>query len=233
MKRVVSILVLAGVLLLAGAGPAVAAIGVGTDVASIEVTEPLAAGGTYELRRFAIINTGTESMGYGIMVSRSTKPGMPVPESWLKFQPSSFYLGPKRGANVVTTLRVSEDAQPGLYRTRLLGVPTLAGGGIGGGRLTVGVGPSLIFTVVQPSPWQWAYFRFMDLMPWSGMGVAALVAVSAALLWRASAGRRRSKPTLPVVDGTEDDGSDEPGSDGGYHEPEAAVRAADPDPRTE
>lgn len=177
MRRVALIVLLASFLLAAGAGVAHASIGVGTDVKSIEVTQPLAPGGTYPLHSFAIINTGTEASGYGIQVSPSLKSGFKVPKEWLTFSPSTFYLRPSQAANVSPVLHISADATPGVYRARLLGVPQLPSNMAAGGHVTVGLGPTLIFTVAPVSPWQRLYFTFMAWMPWSGLAAVLLVIV--------------------------------------------------------
>ena len=79
MKRFPVLCVLVLAVLLCATAPAFAAIGVGTDARSIMISRPLAAGGTYAVIPFNIVNTGTEASGYGILPSPTGKPGRRVP----------------------------------------------------------------------------------------------------------------------------------------------------------
>jgi hypothetical protein len=200
MRRSLFLCLLVGLCVFAAASPAFASIGVGTDMRSIDVTQPLTAGGTYPIHPFTIINTGTDSSGFGILVSRTSKAGKVVPPSWLSFDPSAFYLSPKQGINVGTTLHVALDAEPGTYHVLLLGVPKAAGDLAPGGHLNVGVGPQLTFTVVQPNRWQWVYFRFLGWMPWSAIAGLVLVIVAASGLWL-GLWRRRARRAAASGDG--------------------------------
>jgi hypothetical protein len=203
MRRSLVVAVLALICLFGTAAPALASIGVGTDMRSIDVTQPLVAGGTYRIHSFTIINTGSEDSGFGILVSPTAKAGKTVPASWLAFQPSAFYLSPKRGLDVGASLHIPLDAAAGTYRVLLLGVPKLAGDLSPGGHMNVGVGPRLTFTVVQPNRWQWMYFLFLGWMPWSAIGVLVVVVfVAAAVLlavWRARS-RRASRESEDADD---------------------------------
>ena len=185
MKRLLILGALIAVAVLGAVAPAFASIGVGTDMRSIEVTQPLVAGGTYQLHSFTIINTGSQPSGFGIQTSPTSKPGLRVPTSWLTFEPSAFYLSPKQGIDVKPTLHVSLDATGGVYEVYLLGVPKLAGDLAPGGHMNVGVGPRLSFTVVQPNQWQRLQFLFLGWMPWSAIAALALLVLVVAGLWLA------------------------------------------------
>ena len=201
MKRFPVFCVLVLAVLLCAAAPAFAGIGVGTDTRSIEISRPLAAGGTYALIPFSIINTGTEASGYGILPSPTSKPGRRVPPSWLSFDPAAFYLHPEQSARVAATLHIPADAAPGTYQIQLLGVPKMPDL-TSGGRVNVGVGPLLSFTVVAPSIWQRAYFVFMDHMPWSAVAVfVLLVLVVAAIVLLVLRRRGRRRPADSAVQG--------------------------------
>lgn len=197
MRRFLALGALVAAAMLGAVTPAFASIGVGTDMRSIEVTQPLVAGGTYQLHDFTIINTGSQPSGFGIQTSPTSKPGLRVPTSWLSFNPSAFYLDPKQGINVRPTLHVSVDATPGVYQVLLLGVPKLPGDLAPGGHMNVGVGPRLSFTVVQPNQWQRLYYAFKGWMPWSAIVVLVvvvlLVAVAWLMIWRA-----RSRRVVPL-----------------------------------
>lgn len=194
--------------------PTFASVGVGTDVAKIDVPQPFAAGGTYNLVSFAVINMGTQASGYGIMVSPSSKPGIVVPASWLSFEPDAFFLYPKQSMQVRPVLHVALDAAPGAYRVQLLGVPKTPDLSPGG-HVNVGVGPELSFTVTQPSTWQRVYFTLMGWMPWSAIAAlvlaVGLLAVTWLALWRrrirrqASAGGPVSEPLDGEFAGPDDD----------------------------
>lgn len=193
MRRSLVLCLLVAFCVFAAATSAFASIGVGTDMRSIDVTQPLVAGGTYPIHPFTIINTGTNSSGFGILVSRTSKPGNVVPPSWLAFEPSAFYLAPKQGIDVGTTLHVALDAEPGTYHVLLLGVPKAAGDLAPGGHMNVGVGPQLTFTVVQPNQWQWLYFLVLGWMPWSAIGALVMLVIVAAGVWLTIWRRRTSR----------------------------------------
>lgn len=178
------------VFLFGGATAAFASVGVGTDMRSIEVTQPLLAGGTYQIHPFTIINTGSQNSGFAILVSATSKPGLKVPPAWLSFKPSTFYLTPNQGIDVAPTLRVPADATPGKYQVLLLGVPKLPGDLTPGGHVNVGVGPRLAFTVVQPNLWQRGWFLFLGWMPWSGLAAVVVLVIALALVWMAVWRRR-------------------------------------------
>ena len=160
-----------------------------------------AAGGTYAVIPFNIVNTGTEASGYGILPSPTIKPGRRVPPSWLSFAPAAFYLYPKQAASVAATLHIPADAAPGTYQIQLLGVPKMPDL-TSGGRVNVGVGPMLSFTVVAPGVWQSAYFVFMDHMPWSAVAVfVLLVLVATAIVLLVLRRRARRRPADFAVQG--------------------------------
>ena len=189
------------VALLCATAPAFATIGVGTDMRSIEISRPLSAGGTYALIPFSIINTGTEASGYGVVVSPTSRPGKRVPPSWLSFDPAAFYLYPKQAGAVATTLHIPADAAPGTYQIQLLGVPKMPDLAQGG-RVNVGVGPRLSFTVVSPGTLQRAYFVFTDNMPWSAVAAfVLLVLVAAAIVLLVLRRRGRRRPADFAVQG--------------------------------
>jgi hypothetical protein len=189
--------------LIGAACPAFASVGVGTDVASIEVTQPLAAGGTYQILPFTIVNTGSESSGFGIQVSPSRKPGKSVPTGWLTFQPSAVYLSPNQGLEVETVLRIPLDAAPGTYQALLLGVPKLPSDLTPGGYVSVGAGPRLTFTVVQPNQWQRLYFLLHGWMPWSAVAAVVACVTVVAMLWFVLLWRRRTGSRQPEADAVE------------------------------
>jgi hypothetical protein len=190
MRRLLVLSALVVVFVLCGATAVFASVGVGTDMRSIEVTQPLLAGGTYQIHPFTIINTGSQNSGFGILVSATSKPGLRVPASWLSFKPSAFYLSPKQGIDVAPTLHVPVDATPGTYQVLMLGVPKLPSDLTPGGHVNVGVGPRLAFTVVQPNLWQRGYFLFLDWMPWSGLVALVVLVIAVALVWLAVWRRR-------------------------------------------
>lgn len=207
MKRLLILGALIAVAVLGAVTPAFASIGVGTDMRSIEVTQPLVAGGTYQLHSFTVINTGSQPSGFGIQTSPTAKPGLRVPTSWLSFEPSAFYLSPKQGIDVKPTLHVSLDATGGVYEVYLLGVPKLAGDLAPGGHMNVGVGPRLSFTVVQPNPWQRLQFLFLGWMPWSAIVALAVLVLVVGGVWLAVWRARRRAHTRPT-DSQEDAGAD-------------------------
>jgi hypothetical protein len=185
MRRTLTTILLAGLLILAIATPAFASLGVGTDTGKITIDQPLVAGGSYPLTQFGIFNAGDTAYGYSMHIAPSNRKGMLAPEAWFVFSPAAFYLAPKASNVVHTTLHVSVDATPGVYSVQLQGSPKLPDSKTPGGHLNVGAGPVLTFTVVQPNPWQHVYFLFMDYLPWSGIAVIVLVVVLVLAVWLA------------------------------------------------
>jgi hypothetical protein len=210
MRRFLFLSTLVVIFMLGGVATAFASVGVGTDMRSIEVTQPLLAGGTYQIHPFTIINTGSQDSGFGILVSATSKPGLKVPPSWLSFKPSTFYLSPKQGIDVAPTLHVPADATPGTYQVLMLGVPKLPGDLTPGGHVNVGVGPRLVFTVIQPNLWQRGYFLFLGWMPWSGLVALVLLVIAIALAWLA-VWRRRTRAATAPAGADLDDGPGMPG----------------------
>ena len=229
--RAALLAVLALGVLVWGAAPAHAAIGVGTDVLKIDVPQPLPAGGTYRLVRFDVVNTGTEAGDFGIVVVESSKPGKPVPAAWLSFKPAAFHLEPGQSAWVRTTLAVPADAEPGLYRVRLIGAPQSTTPGAGGS-VGVGVGPTLTFSVVRSSPPQAAWHWLTRWMPWSGVGLLVLVVaigVAAALVLARTRERRRGGAEGPPGEPGETETGGRPREGGGettVDEPVTTAREA-------
>jgi hypothetical protein len=193
MRRTLTTIILAGLLVLAIAAPAFASLGVGTDTGKITIDQPLMAGGTYPLTQFGIFNAGDTAYGYAMHIAPSNRKGMIAPEKWFVFSPAAFFLAPKASSVVHTTLHVSLDATPGVYSVQLQGSPKLPDSKTPGGHLNVGAGPVLTFTVVQPNPWQHVYFLFIDYLPWSGIAVIVLVVALVLAIWlaiRAALNRR-------------------------------------------
>ena len=203
MRRALTVVLLASVLVVAMAAPAFASLGVGTDTGKITIDKPLVAGGSYPLTQFGIFNAGDTPYGYQMHIAPSNRKGMLAPEAWFDFAPGAFYLFPKQSGVVHTTLRVSVDATPGVYSVQLQGSPKLPDSKVPGGHLNVGAGPILTFTVVQPNPWQRVYFMFMDRLPWSGIAAIVILVLLLLAIWlgiRAALGRRADRAAVARPD---------------------------------
>jgi hypothetical protein len=189
--------------LLAGlnAAPAGATYGVGTDTGKIRLNDSLAAGGSYRLPTFRIINTGTQAVGYTMRVVGVA--GKPAPESsWFVFKPDAFYLYPNQERSMAVTLHLPGGAAPGRYEAILAAVPALPGD-TRTAHVDVGVGPRLTMTVTSTGFVRRQYFAltrwFGELQPWSTVAAGLIVAALAAAVWWMYL-RRRKRQQHPRPD---------------------------------
>jgi hypothetical protein len=87
--------------------------GVGVTLGEIVVEERLAPGGSWELARLGVLNTGDEPGAYEVTVSYADDAGAKrPPPSWFQFSPSRFDLaaGDSRMVDVQLTLPTGADA---------------------------------------------------------------------------------------------------------------------------
>ncbi len=97
-------------------GAALAQEGVGVNVGSIEVDEPIAPGGTYRLPSIGVINTGHDPGTYSLRITYlSGQPEMEPAEDWFRFSPDLFVLEPDEAQSVIVSIQLPLTARPGDY----------------------------------------------------------------------------------------------------------------------
>ena len=177
-------LVVGGALLLAIAGPAAATSGVSVDLGRIEITQQLSPGAAYTLPALGVRNPGTERTSYVMVASpvAGEDGGAMTDASWFRFEPASVTLEPGETQRVRIRLVLPTDAEPGDY-TVLVGAQIATpgeGASVGAAaaaRTTFTIQPSSDLAALMTQLGQ----AFTDLMPWSAIVPAVLVA--AMTLW--------------------------------------------------
>jgi hypothetical protein len=152
--------------------------GVSIDLGSIDISQKLSRGGTYQLPTMGVRNPGTERASYAMTVNYVRDQKQREPDgSWFTFTPDRFTLEPGTTQPVRIQLDIPTGARPDDYLALL--EARLSQGG-DGAKLGAGAAAKLTFTV-KPSnflqAWQlktqtWA----SDHSPWS-YAVPILVAL--------------------------------------------------------
>ena len=97
-------------------GAAAADRGVALDLGRLEIAQTLTPGGGYRLPPIGVRNPGDEVTSYRIIVSHvAGQKSKPIPEDWLRFQPSELTLKPGRTEKVQARLSLPTGADPGAY----------------------------------------------------------------------------------------------------------------------
>ena len=95
---------------------ATAQVGVGVNVCSIQVSEPMFPGRDYHLPVVGVINTGHSSGDYSLrVVHRYQQEALKPPGEWFVFEPDLFHLEPDQWKDVDIEVRIPPRAQPGNY----------------------------------------------------------------------------------------------------------------------
>ena len=185
--RIVLALFTASLALLPMSAVAQEGVGVGVNVGSIEVDEPLLSGDSYRLPSVGVVNTGHVAADYSLHVTyREAQPELRPPEDWFDFDPDRFLLEPDQVQSVQVRVSIHGSAEPGDYFAFLEASPISEGEGV-----TVGVAAAvkLSFTV-EPggggdNPVVAAWNRFDDNAPVSYSIAGAIAALLLLyLLWR-------------------------------------------------
>ena len=143
--RILLALITASLVQLPMSAAAQEGVGVGVNVGSIEVDEPLLSGDTYRLPPVGVVNTGHVTADYSLHVTyREAQPELRPPEDWFDFDPDRFLLEPDQVQSVQVSVSIPGSADPGDYFAFLEASPVVEGGGV-----TVGVAAAvkLSFTV--------------------------------------------------------------------------------------
>jgi len=113
-------------------GSAQAGVGVGIMPGIMRVNEPLSPGQAYKLSPLQVVNTGTVTGEYEVVVARMMEGQQDElqPEAdYFSFSPSSFYLEPGESQLVTLRLNLPIKAPAGDYLARVAAQPMPTGGG--------------------------------------------------------------------------------------------------------
>ncbi len=165
------------------AQPSSAKVGVGINLAKIKVNQPLYSGGSYNITKMTVLNTGTEPGWYRTDISYlERQKELRPPKSWYHFSPKNFYLKPGQAKEVQISLSIPISAQAGKYFALVRGRPTAKKGS-----LTIGVAAAakMSFTVKSSSLWwsilNWISSRLKNYAPYSYI-VLAIVGLAIILI---------------------------------------------------
>ncbi len=133
-----------------GTRPVAGGMGVGVDVAEIEIDEVLTPGNVYHLPTVAVINTGDQTASYevGITYLNNQQELMPSAD-WFEFDPQSFPLEPGTSKRVAPDLHLPRDAPPGDYFALIEAHPVIESSG--GATIAIAVATKLRFSVKKIS----------------------------------------------------------------------------------
>ena len=178
------VLLTLAVVALAAAAPGAADRGVALDLGKLEISQMLTPGGGYRLPPVGVRNPGDELTTYRMVVSSTQgQAGIPVPESWLRFEPVELTLKPGETKKVQARLSLPTGADPGDYEGLLAAQIVTKGTGA---QVGAAAAAKLAFSVESKTLlgafWFKAKTWFSDNTPWTWL-VPALLA-SALLAWQ-------------------------------------------------
>ncbi len=128
-KAIILSLVLGLLLIITFTIPAQADIGVGIDLARINVDDPLIPGETYHLPLISVINTGTQACDYGIDISSiSDQTQLAPPAEWFSLEPGIIHLQPGDNQQIEISLTIPFKAKSGEYFALVESSPRSTGG---------------------------------------------------------------------------------------------------------
>ncbi len=103
-------------------GVVFASVGVGVGLGKVEISQPLAPGGIYQLPDLPVINTGDASGTYQVR-ARPVDPKPSGLNGWFRFSPQEFPLEPEQSQLVKVSLTLPLTVPDGDYRVRLEASP--------------------------------------------------------------------------------------------------------------
>ena len=186
--RVLALIVLLGALgVLSGTALAQEGAGVGVNVGSIQVDEPLSPGGTYRIPPVGVINTGHVASSYSVRITyRFEQEQLEPPEDWFTFSPSEFRLEPADLETVRISVNLPITARPGDYFAFVEAFPVRETEQERGVSLSVAAATRLTFTVepsnVFSAAFLWVLHHFRDWSPWSYIVLGLVLASIAGFL---------------------------------------------------
>jgi hypothetical protein len=164
--------------------PATADIGVGVDLAEINIDEVLTAGNAYNLPAVGVINTGDRAADYEVEITYMNEQEEMMPSAdWFRFDPQRFRLEAGTSKKISISLHIPQDASPGQYFALIEAHPVV--GGSGGITIGIAAATKLRFNVNKDIPVLSAIGNFFrDHAPYSYIGLGVVVAVIVVLLLR-------------------------------------------------
>ena len=176
------ILILA-ILLLLPASSVLAKIGVGVNLGTIDIDEPLVPGGTYKFPSVGVTNTGDETSDYEMTISyHEDQDGQRPPRDWFTFTPATFTLDGAASKPVAISLTLPVNAPPGDYFALLEAHPIVSAQG--GTTIGIAAATKASFTVGPASLFQALRQKistiFKNTQPWSTV-VLVIVALAVVL----------------------------------------------------
>jgi hypothetical protein len=135
-------------------GRAAARVGVGVDVGSITVDQPVIPGSTtYVLPSIGVVNTGDATSSYRMRASLVASDDALRPDpSWFTFDPESALLQPGETVRISPRLTVSPEGEEGPYFLLLEAYPADDGPAGSDTPVKAAAATKLTFTVVRPEP---------------------------------------------------------------------------------
>jgi len=182
MKRLITTILIALAFLFILAIPAFGKLGVGINVGRIEVNEPLLAGGSYDISKMSVINTGDETSDYTLDISFLEGQDELKPEkSWFRFKPKEFELEPGESKSVDINILLPLSAEAGNYFALVEAKPVSDDQG-----LSIGVAAAARFSFsVESSTLFWSIYNriaslFTDYSPYSYILVGLVLVI---IIW--------------------------------------------------
>lgn len=166
------------------AAPATADIGVGVDLAEIDIDEVLLAGNIYSLPAVGVVNTGDRTADYEVGITyMSEQEDMTPSADWFQFDPQRFSLEAGTSRKISISLHIPRDASAGQYFALIEAHPVAEGSG--GTTVGIAAATKLRFSVSRDIPVLSAIAKFFrDHAPYSYIGLGLIVAVIVVLLLR-------------------------------------------------
>jgi hypothetical protein len=178
MRRFAVILFALGSILVSQ-GTASADRGVALDLGRLDVAQVLTPGGGYRLPPVGVRNPGDEVTSYRIVVSHvQGQKGRPIPEQWLRFEPSELTVKPGQTEKVQARLSLPTGADPGYYEGLLAAqIVTTGKGAEVGAAAAAKVTFSVESATLLGAWWYRVRTAFSNHQPWAWL-IPALLATA-------------------------------------------------------
>jgi hypothetical protein len=174
-------------ILAAGLAPAAADIGVGVDLAKIDIDQVLTAGEVYNLPAVGVSNTGDRTADYEVVITYMNEQKEMTPSAdWFQFDPQRFNLEAATSRKISISLHIPQDAPPGQYFALIEAHPLVEGSG--GTTIAIAAATKLFFSVKKGNTSDSVLNSigdfFSDSGPYSYIGLGIIVAVMLVVLSR-------------------------------------------------
>lgn len=149
-------------------------IGAGVGATPLQLPSAVHPGRTYRFPALYVKNTGNQTSAYRVRVQRmGSRPGRPVPVSWLRLSRTHLQLRPRGSALIPVTLVLPKTAGAGDYRTDLV-FGTSSRRLKRGAALGAAAADDLLFTVAGPSGFQWPVWPVYLLLALTAAGLIVI-----------------------------------------------------------